>query len=333
MSGGEDVKAAAQVRAWLRTVAAESDSATTLAGHTHHAKAFLADVAEAAGKDVDELLCSDLTAETVSAAIAEYRLSPDRRYSEGGDAPGRRSNASVARRCSTVRSLLGYLVREEHVRPKVLAAVPTVRPEKRATKALTLEAAQDVLSAARLGRFASRDTVVVALTLTMGLSLKEVADLKVGSVEEDMLRVSGKRGRERVVALSPAAKQALDSYLPEREALLERKGAKETALVVSTRERPKGTRTTLATSYAGVGRILERTLKAAGLEEAGWKSHALRATFATLALTSGSHTVHEVQAALGHSSLAAVRGYVQVAEGELLAASRRHPLGGAAVPD
>ncbi|HEX2063873.1 MAG TPA: tyrosine-type recombinase/integrase, partial [Acidimicrobiales bacterium] len=58
--------------------------------------------------------------------------------------------------------------------------------------------------------------------------------------------------------------------------------------------------------------------------------HALRHTFATLGLREGAFSLRQLQVALGHASLATTQIYTEVADEEIAAAMRLHPLGRAA---
>jgi site-specific recombinase XerD len=76
----------------------------------------------------------------------------------------------------------------------------------------------------------------------------------------------------------------------------------------------------------GLAEIIGRCLEDAGVRRPGLRVHALRHTFATLALTSRAYTVRELQEALGHASLGTTGRYLKVTDDDLTRAASAHPL-------
>jgi integrase/recombinase XerD len=107
-------------------------------------------------------------------------------------------------------------------------------------------------------------------------------------------------------------------------------------VIVSTRARPVRNRlgdvvgSTVEASRETVVYVVDRVLRRLGARRAGIRVHALRHTFATLGLREGAFSLRQLQVALGHASLATTQIYTEVADEEIAAAMRLHPLGGAA---
>jgi site-specific recombinase XerD len=75
--------------------------------------------------------------------------------------------------------------------------------------------------------------------------------------------------------------------------------------------------------------VVDRVLRRIGARRDGVRVHALRHTFATLGLREGAFSLRQLQVALGHASLATTQIYTEVADEEIAAAMRMHPLGAA----
>jgi integrase/recombinase XerD len=72
--------------------------------------------------------------------------------------------------------------------------------------------------------------------------------------------------------------------------------------------------------------VVDRVLRMIGARRPGVRVHALRHTFATLGLREGAFSLRQLQVALGHASLATTQIYTEVADEEIAAAMRLHPL-------
>lgn len=147
----------------------------------------------------------------------------------------------------------------------------------------------------------ARSRLVVLLMVQEGLRRKEVAELEVGDIDADehVALVRGKGGHERVLPLSDETREALARYLAECPALAG-------PLVRSMTDG----RSSLAPIT--VGRMVSALMTAAGVKKRaydGRSAHALRHTAATDILRSGAH-LRDVQAALGHRSLATTERYL-----------------------
>ena len=84
--------------------------------------------------------------------------------------------------------------------------------------------------------------------------------------------------------------------------------------------------TTVESSRESVAYVVDRLLRQLGVRQAQVRVHALRHTFATLGLKTGTFNLRQLQAALGHASLATTQLYTEVADDDLAAAMATHPL-------
>lgn len=183
------------------------------------------------------------------------------------------------------------------------------------------------------------------LELGCGLRLSEPADARLDGLlgyPPTPLRVRGKGGRSRDVALMPPVADTIAAYLPTREQRLARwrdrvggtvpwrSVARRPVRVAGVAGIDGGAVWRVGLTDSGAARRCAQLIDAAGLARRGVRRHVLRHTFATLALRSGSRNVGELQDALGHANLATIEIYTQAINAELAAAARRRPLARAA---
>lgn len=273
--------------------------------HVAHVRGALGAIGAHRGTAAGELRVEDLRRDDLVAALDEYR-------SRTG------SVATVRRRMAALRSFYSWCVETERVTTDVARTLRMPRvPAQREADALGEDEARRVLAAAGKREWAERDTLLVALVLTMGLRLREAVALRVRDVRGEVLSLP-----DREVPLSPAARNALAAYLPTRSARLERHDQASEHLLVS-RAPVKGS---MDPTVVGMGATLDRVVDAAGVKRRGVRAQTLRATFATLASGSGAYTTPELGAVLGVRSQAALSRYTPVSTAALASAAGRHPL-------
>ena len=201
-------------------------------------------------------------------------------------------------------------------------AFTTIRPPKQPKslpKALSISDAGALIEAADAMAeepwIAARDTAVLTLLYGCGLRISEAlglsrAEAPIGTVE--VIRVTGKGGRERVVPVLPAVRRAVEAYLRACPLVLEPSGP----LFRGARGGPLSPRI--------IQKATERVRSGLGLE-AGATPHALRHSFATHLLGRGGD-LRTIQELLGHASLSTTQIYTSVDADRLLDIYRRaHP--------
>lgn len=148
-----------------------------------------------------------------------------------------------------------------------------------------------------------RDKAILELLFSTGLRVSELCGLDVDSFDlrQDEFSVRGKGEKMRLVFLSPAAKDALKSYLDKRQNI------DEAALFVG----EKGTRLT--------SRSVERMIKSYAAKAGISKKvtpHVIRHSFATDLLKNGAD-LRAVQLLLGHANIATTQVYTHFTDKHL----------------
>jgi site-specific recombinase XerD len=328
---------------WLADLANQGRSTRTLAAYrsdlddTIVTIAALKKIAGDAMQVFEELDVGTVTNADLTAAIADFRTRPDPRFTTNPQrAPEERSPATVARRVAAVRTFFGWCYEHELIAADPAATLKTPKRRKRLPKALSDSAAHQALDqAGSSARWPERDELIVVLALACGLRLDEIANLRADALVgkgPDFLVVRGKGDKERRLGVPPVVQDALRVYLPTREARLERLGLDARTLIISSRPRVVTNRagqavgTTVEGSRDAVSYVVDRLLRRLGVRQTQVRVHALRHTFATLGLRAGTFNLRQLQAALGHSSLATTQLYTEVADDDLAAAMAAHPL-------
>jgi integrase/recombinase XerC len=216
--------------------------------------------------------------------------------------------ASLGRKLSTLRSLYAFLVREGLAPGNPARAVASPRRPRRLPEVLPEEEVAALVEApgAGEGPLALRDRALLELLYASGLRVSELVGLDVDDVDlsERLVRVLGKRRKERVVPFGKAAAEALRRWLGSgRPALAARApGRGGEALFLGAR----GGRLV----QRSVARRLDRWVLAAGLPR-HVHPHVLRHCFATHLLGNGAD-LRGIQELLGHASLSTTQRYTHL---------------------
>jgi integrase/recombinase XerD len=164
-----------------------------------------------------------------------------------------------------------------------------------------------------------RDRAMLELLYASGLRISELVNLTTSSVnlQQGVVRVVGKGGKERLVPMGIAAQKALISFLEEgRAALL---GERTTDVIFPSNRAKAMTRQTF-------WHAVKRYASIAGIQRQ-ISPHTLRHAFATHLLNHGAD-LRAVQMMLGHADLSTTQIYTHVAQARLKDLhSTHHPRG------
>jgi integrase/recombinase XerC len=297
------------IQAWLDYLAVERRlSAKTIEAYGRDIRQFVGFLANQHHRlpDMDQLLA--LQARDVRAFLAARR-------NEGV------GSRSLARTISALRMFFRFLERRGYGKndairavalPKLPHSVPKPLP---APKAKALIESADIAAPDAPDWIVARDTAVLALLYGSGLRIAEALSLarKDAPVKgRDMLRVTGKGDKTRVVPVLPVVRQAVERYL----GLCPIKLGSDDPLFVGARGGRLSPRI--------IQLVIARARGALGLPETA-TPHALRHSFATHLLGAGAD-LRAIQELLGHASLSTTQGYTEVDREHLLATyAKAHP--------
>lgn len=302
---GQAVQGTALVREavedWLAYLTVERHlAAKTAEAYARDVSQFLAFLALHFNKlpDMKQLLA--LKARDVRAFLAARR----------GQEVGSRS---LARSLSALRMFFKFLERRGYGKNDAIRSVALPKLPHSVPKPLTAPKATALVGGAGLdGEEApewviARDTAVLALLYGSGLRISEALALKRRDAPikgRDMLHVTGKGNKTRVVPALPIVREAVERYLSLCPVRL---GADD-PLFIGVRGKQLSPRL--------IQLRVARARAALGLPETA-TPHALRHSFATHLLGAGAD-LRAIQELLGHASLSTTQGYTEVDRAHLL---------------
>jgi len=227
------------------------------------------------------------------------------------------SARSLARSLSAVKSFTAWAADRNGADATTLLSTRGPKYRRKLPRPLSVDAARDVLAAVgdqgREDWIAARDTAVVTLLYGCGLRIAEALGLT-GTAHPlaEVLRITGKGGRVRLVPVLPAARAAVAEYAR----LCPFDLTADAPLFRGARGGPLNPRL--------VQKAMEQARGLLGLP-ASATPHALRHSFATHLLSSGGD-LRAIQELLGHASLSTTQGYTAVDSARLMESYRAaHP--------
>ena len=234
----------------------------------------------------------------------------------------RKKKSSIARKLAALRTFFQFLVREGVIESNPAKLVATPRKEKKLPVHLSVDDAVRFIETPDTDtHFGKRDRAILELLYATGMRVSELVQLNLRDIDfnNKLLRVFGKRRKERIVPFGDPAAKALQDYLSVRgQFLMNAPATKRDAqpLILNY----QGTRMTTRS----VGRLIEKYIKlCAGIHDIS--PHALRHSFATHLLDSGAD-LRDIQALLGHARLSTTQVYTHVSMEKLIEVyDKTHP--------
>ena len=214
--------------------------------------------------------------------------------------------STIARRVSAVRAYFRHLVLIGSLAENPAASLKLPRRPRKLPRALSPAETERLIEAADgTSPRARRDRALVELLYGAGLRVSEAVGLEKSGVDLDdrIVRVVGKGGKERLVPLGRPAAEAVRRYLALGRPHLDRRFRPELFL------NARGG----ALTRAGAFFVLRRLAGRAGLEPERVHPHLLRHSFATHLLEGGAD-LRSVQEMLGHADLGTTERYTHVSD-------------------
>jgi integrase/recombinase XerC len=233
-----------------------------------------------------------------------------------------KKKSSIARKLAALRTFFQFLVREGMLELNPAKLVSTPKLEKKLPNHLSIEEAIRFIETpdaeTDLGK---RDRAMLELMYATGVRVAELTTLNVADVDfqNQLIRVTGKRRKQRIIPFGDPAGDAIRYYLGVREKFLFNAPVSkrdEAALFLNY----QGTRITTRS----VGRMVEKYIRiCAGMHNIS--PHALRHSFATHLLDSGAD-LRDIQELLGHARLSTTQVYTHVSMEKLIEVyDKAHP--------
>ena len=216
---------------------------------------------------------------------------------------------SLARSLSAVKSFFRWLAKRHDLEPTAVLLARSPKFEPKLPRPLEIMAAGKMIETVKIQSMedwvAARDAAVLTLLYGSGLRISEALGLTGANVPlQNVIRIQGKGGKERLVPVLPVAQSAVARY----------------AKLCPFQMDPK---LPLFRGVRGGGlnaRIVQKTMQIARMQlglPATATPHALRHSFATHLLNAGGD-LRTIQELLGHASLSTTQAYTAVDSSRLM---------------
>ena len=260
-------------------------SANTLAAYANDIGKLLA-LLEAEDKDPVTAQLSDLQA--FAASLHDIGICP----------------RSQCRILSGVRTFYHYLLVDGYVDDDPTELLESPRIGEHLPEVLTLEEVDRLQQAIDLSKWeGQRNKAIIEVLYSCGLRVSELVTLKLSDLylDEQFLRVTGKRQKTRLVPISPVAIKQLQLWFFDRNAMNIKPGEED--YVFLNRRGAHLTRTMILI-------MIKRLGQEAGIAKT-ISPHTLRHSFAT-SLLEGGADLRSIQAMLGHESIGTTEIYTHI---------------------
>lgn len=228
--------------------------------------------------------------------------------------------ASVSRMISALRKFYRFLLREGAISADPMTKINTPKRAQHLPATLSSQEVDALMAKPDTDKpLGLRDRAIFELMYATGLRVSEVVDLRLDQLHlaMNLLQVTGKGDKERLVPISPQATQWVDRYLQEaRPKLLKRVQPRN--VFVNFHGGPM--------TRQGIWKNLKAYIASIGIEK-DVTPHTLRHSFATRLLENGAD-LRVVQELLGHSDISTTQIYTHLSNQHLVAVYHKtHPRG------
>ncbi|MEA1963552.1 MAG: site-specific tyrosine recombinase/integron integrase, partial [Candidatus Aerophobetes bacterium] len=209
---------------------------------------------------------------------------------------------TLSRKVAVLRSFFHYLYLKKYTPSFSLAALRGPKLGKKIPSFLEEEEVEKLLNSTKEDDFFHcRDKAILEVLYATGMRVRELTGLNIDEVdlEEGVVKVKGKGGKERMIPLGNYAIKALNLYLEKRE---QKEGSEVKALFLN--------RFGERLSDRSVREKLNKYLNLANIVKSA-SPHTLRHSFATHLLNRGAD-LRSVQELLGHERLSTTQIYTHI---------------------
>ncbi|HEY8195416.1 MAG TPA: site-specific tyrosine recombinase XerD [Gemmatimonadales bacterium] len=228
--------------------------------------------------------------------------------------------ASIRRAVSAIRTYFGFLLGEGRVLEDPSDRLESPRRGRVLPDTLSVREVEALLAAPNLEQpLAWRDRALLELAYGAGLRVSELCGLGLTDLllAENLVRIFGKGGKERLVPIGRSLIGAVSVYLHQMRPVLD-KGKSKNRVLLNARGEPL--------SRVGAWGVVRRATQRAGITKRV-TPHTLRHSFATHLLEGGAD-LRAVQEMLGHADLSTTQIYTHVDREYLRSEHKKfHPRG------
>jgi len=229
------------------------------------------------------------------------------------------SKKSIARKLASLRTFFRFIFKLGLRNDNPAKGITTPKIEKRLPTFLEESEIDQLMNSPEENPKGLRDKAIMEMIYSSGLRVSELVNLKIEDIlfNENLVRVRGKGGKERIIPFGETAENALREYLKIRRSLV-KKNAKEITdfLFINGKGNKLNDRVVrrIIKKYTNTVAILKKV-----------SPHTLRHSFATHLLNYGMD-LRTIQELLGHSKLSTTQIYTHLNLASLMAVYKKsHP--------
>lgn len=227
---------------------------------------------------------------------------------------------TIAKDMAALNSFFNFMILEGDMVDNPMANLERPTREKTLPLVLDLEEINTLLNAIPDGSPNNmRDKAMFELMYSAGLRVSEVVSLKLEDVffDENLLKITGKGNKDRIVPFGDVAKEKLKTYIDgQRCKLLSAKYPQNTEIAGSVFLNRFGS----SISRKGIWKRMKELSNTVGINT---KLHTLRHSYATHLLRGGAD-LRSLQCLLGHSSITTTQVYTHVNNEDLRNAHHKY---------
>jgi len=205
------------------------------------------------------------------------------------------SPSSVTRKISTLKTYFKFLIREGVIKDNPMLKVVSPKSKKRLPVFVDEDQIQSLLNEVKFseGFIGERDKLIIELFYVTGIRISELINISVSDIDykNNLIRVLGKRNKERLIPLSLQIVEGLNSFIRRyslKEYLFTNLQGKRVYTKLVYR---------IVNKYIGMISTVNKR-----------SPHILRHTFATHMLNNGAD-INAIKELLGHANLSATQIY------------------------
>jgi len=214
------------------------------------------------------------------------------------------TNSTIARKRSSIRSFLKFLIEEEVEVSVDVDNIPSIKSSQRLPDVLSVKQMLKLLDSIPTEKPTDkRNKAMLELMYATGIRISETINLSMHDVywDDKVVRVLGKGGKQRVVPIAQTSLNYLKEYFDSLRPILRKD--KSTDILFLNRFGNK-------LSRMGVWKVIDKITQKAGISK-HVSPHTFRHSFATHLLEAGAN-LRVVQMLLGHSSINTTQIYINI---------------------
>jgi len=225
------------------------------------------------------------------------------------------ATSSICRAIVAMKMFFRFLKKEKIIEKDITLHLDSPRMWQLIPEVLTVSEVEDLLRSPDTNTcMGARDQAILQVIYASGLRVSEVCSLDLQDVDDQIVRVRGKGGKERIVPIAKSAVDAIDHYLIH----FQQHSSHEKAVPLFVSKKGK------RIDRISIWKRIKFYAKRAGIKKE-ISPHTLRHSFATHLLENGAD-LRVIQEMLGHSNISTTDRYTHISQRHLVQAFQAfHP--------